>query len=45
MIPAVCYIILMIIRTGLEDKFLSEKLEGYSEYAKQVRYRLLPGIW
>ena len=45
MIPAVCYIFLMVIRTRLEDKFLSEKLEGYSEYAKYVRYRLLPGIW
>jgi protein-S-isoprenylcysteine O-methyltransferase Ste14 len=39
------YIILMIIRTWLEDKTLQEELEGYKEYTKQVRFRLIPGIW
>jgi protein-S-isoprenylcysteine O-methyltransferase Ste14 len=37
--------ILMIIRTGLEDRMLLDQLEGYKEYARQVRYRLLPGVW
>jgi protein-S-isoprenylcysteine O-methyltransferase Ste14 len=28
-----------------EEKFLVKNLSGYSEYKKQVRYRLLPFIW
>ena len=34
-----------ILRTSLEDRFLQDELEGYRDYAKRVRYRLLPGIW
>jgi protein-S-isoprenylcysteine O-methyltransferase Ste14 len=37
--------LVMIIRTALEDRTLQEELPGYAEYAKQTRYRLLPGIW
>lgn len=37
--------IIIIIRTVLEDKLLHKELEGYKEYAKKTRYRLLPGIW
>jgi protein-S-isoprenylcysteine O-methyltransferase Ste14 len=37
--------ILIIIRTALEDRTLQAELIGYAEYARQVRYRLLPGIW
>lgn len=36
---------LIILRTALEDRKLLKELPGYSEYSKQVRYRLLPGIW
>lgn len=39
------YVILMILRTCLEDKTLQEELEGYLEYISQVKYRLFPGIW
>lgn len=35
----------MIVRTALEDRTLHEELEGYKEYAQNVRYRLLPGVW
>jgi protein-S-isoprenylcysteine O-methyltransferase Ste14 len=45
LIPAGLILITMTIRTALEDRTLQEKLDGYSDYAKQVRYRLLPGIW
>lgn len=45
LIPAGLLIIAIIIRTYLEDKTLHEELEGYKEYAKKVRYRLIPGIW
>lgn len=45
MLPAVLAGILMIIRTGLEDRTLQDELQGYKDYASQVRYRLIPGIW
>lgn len=44
-IPAGIYVLLMIMRTWLEDKTLQKELNGYSEYAKQTMYRLFPGIW
>jgi protein-S-isoprenylcysteine O-methyltransferase Ste14 len=37
--------ILLILRTALEDRSLLTELTGYVDYARQVRYRLLPGIW
>jgi protein-S-isoprenylcysteine O-methyltransferase Ste14 len=37
--------ILLILRTALEDRTLRAELTGYADYARQVRYRLLPGIW
>jgi protein-S-isoprenylcysteine O-methyltransferase Ste14 len=36
---------LLILRTALEDRTLQAELTGYVDYAHQVRYRLLPGIW
>jgi protein-S-isoprenylcysteine O-methyltransferase Ste14 len=37
--------VLLILRTALEDRTLQAELSGYEDYARQVRYRLLPGIW
>jgi protein-S-isoprenylcysteine O-methyltransferase Ste14 len=37
--------LLLILRTALEDHTLQAELTGYVDYARQVRYRLLPGIW
>ena len=37
--------LLLILRTALEDRTLQAELSGYAEYARRVRYRLLPGIW
>lgn len=45
LIPAFLTIILIIIRTRLEDHTLLHELEGYRDYAQKVRYRLIPGIW
>lgn len=45
LIPAVIANIFAIVRTVLEDATLRQELQGYAEYAKHVRYRLLPGIW
>jgi len=36
---------LLVLRTALEDRTLQAELPGYTEYARRVRYRLLPGIW
>jgi len=44
-IPVIIYILLMIIRTWLEDNTLKKELNGYLDYSKQVRYRLFPWIW
>jgi len=45
LIPAGLTILLLIVRTHLEDKTLRAELPGYADYAQRVRYRLLPGIW
>jgi protein-S-isoprenylcysteine O-methyltransferase Ste14 len=45
LIPAAAGACLMTLRTALEDRFLRRELDGYREYAQQVRQRLLPGIW
>ncbi len=38
-------IVLLIVRTYLEDRTLHAELVGYPEYAKQTIYRLIPGVW
>ncbi len=35
----------VILRTALEDRTLQQELPGYQAYCRQVRYRLLPGVW
>jgi protein-S-isoprenylcysteine O-methyltransferase Ste14 len=37
--------VLMVIRTSLEDRLLQEQLPGYKEYAQEVKYCLVPGLW
>lgn len=44
-VPAAVMLIIIPIRTGLEDRTLHRELDGYPDYAKRVRYRLCPGIW
>lgn len=44
-LPALFLTVVLIIRTGLEDKALQDELTGYRDYARRVRYRLLPGVW
>lgn len=38
-------ILWIILRTALEDATLRRELAGYSDYARQTRYRLFPGVW
>jgi len=44
-LPVVFISIVLVIRTNLEDKVLQNELEGYRDYARRVRYRLLSGVW
>jgi protein-S-isoprenylcysteine O-methyltransferase Ste14 len=44
-IPSILLMIVMVVRTALEDKTLQAELPGYKEYAQKTRYRLIPGIW
>jgi protein-S-isoprenylcysteine O-methyltransferase Ste14 len=44
-IPAAGAVIVLIVRTGLEDGTLTRELPGYSEYAVKVRARLIPFVW
>jgi len=44
-IPVAVALIIMVIRTALEDQTLQEELPGYQDYARRVRYRLIPGIY
>lgn len=43
--PAAFLSIVLVIRTALEDRTLQTRLEGYRAYAREVRFRLLPGVW
>ena len=44
-IPLLIMILLIFTRTYYEDTTLQKELNGYSEYCKDVKYRLLPFIW
>ena len=35
----------IVARIGNEEKVLEEGLQGYTEYKKKVKYRLIPFIW
>ena len=39
------YPAIIIMRLRSEEAFLAQNLEGYSEYMKKVRWRLIPFIW
>jgi len=45
LIPAAVASIIAVIRTVLEDRTLLDELPGYRDYARRVRYRLIPGIY
>ena len=39
------YVPVMIVRIINEEKVLEAGLEGYTEYKKRVKYRILPFVW
>jgi protein-S-isoprenylcysteine O-methyltransferase Ste14 len=45
LIPAVLSVLVLVVRTGLEDRTLQRELTGYAAYAQRVRHRLIPGLW
>jgi protein-S-isoprenylcysteine O-methyltransferase Ste14 len=44
-LPILIGILLIIIRTNIEDALLMGNLAGYKDYVKSVKYRLLPLLW
>ena len=40
-----CYIPIIAKRIRNEEKVLTEGLQGYEEYRKKVKYRMIPFIW
>ena len=44
-IPTLFAVTLLVIRTSLEDKTLTTELEGYAQYKRKTRYKLIPLLW
>jgi len=44
-IPIVVLIAVYVIRTIKEEEALVAELPGYQAYTREVKYRLLPGVW
>jgi protein-S-isoprenylcysteine O-methyltransferase Ste14 len=42
---AVVVCLVLGVRTALEDRTLRNELDGYTDYARRVRFRLVPGVW
>jgi protein-S-isoprenylcysteine O-methyltransferase Ste14 len=45
LLPAALASVLLVLRTGLEDRLLEAELSGYADYVRRTRYRLVPGLW
>ena len=45
LIPFALYPVIIVVRILNEEKVLESGLEGYLEYKKKVKYRLIPFIW
>jgi len=45
LVPAMLALVITVTRTVLEDRALHEELAGYADYANDVRYRLIPGVF
>ena len=44
-VPAVATAAVTVIRTVLEDRTLHTELDGYENYARRVKYKLIPLVW
>lgn len=45
LVPAALACAVLVLRTHWEDRTLQAELPGYADYARRVRYRLMPGVW
>ena len=45
LVPAAWAGAVLILRTSWEDALLQAELDGYADYVRRVRFRLVPGIW
>ena len=43
--PAMATAAVTVLRTALEDRTLHNELDGYADYARRVKYKLVPAIW
>lgn len=44
-LPAMATAATAVLRTALEDRTLHNELDGYADYARRVKYKLVPVIW
>lgn len=44
-LPVALSILMLVVRTHLEDALLARELEGYRDYMLSTRFRLVPGLW
>ena len=44
-VPATLLVLLFVVRTHLEDQTLQRELQGYEDYSKRTRFRLVPFVW
>jgi protein-S-isoprenylcysteine O-methyltransferase Ste14 len=45
LLPAAAGIVLLVVRTLLEEATLRAELDGYETYTQRVRFRWIPGVW
>lgn len=45
LLPVVVMTVAFVVRIRYEDALLQEELDGYVDYAKGTRFRLLPYVW
>lgn len=44
-VPVVVSIILLSVRTSLEDKTLKNELNGFLEYSAKTKFKIIPFVW
>jgi protein-S-isoprenylcysteine O-methyltransferase Ste14 len=45
LIAAAAVALILIVRIAREERLLAAQLDGYAEYRRNVRYRLIPFVW
>lgn len=45
LLPQLVACALLVLRTFREERFLKDRLPGYADYAREVRFRYIPGVF